>query len=300
MSKRRGVSATVIEDGHAPYPLAHWTSRMQELPAAICEAIVLAVKTEDQPVHQVLESGVTIQPLSGAGNHNVLSLHIEGHSYCLKQPKSSNHHEENWELVLRREVGGMCTLIDQVPDLCPCPLSWNTFPSWLLMELLPGSHLGNVALTASQLVELGVAYKALYQITPTTLGERLWAIDWDIRFLVEWMWDHLPMLANAGHEDEAAAEAASLMGDWLDSDDPAYFLEASDCVVFTRGDQNMANAMWDGKRIRFVDFEYCGWNDLPRDLSLVTDHVQSYATSIEDWNTFLAQFDLTSAQCRRL
>lgn len=168
------------------------------------------------------------------------------------------------------------------------------------MELLPGSHLGNVALTASQLVELEVAYKALYQITPATLGERLWAIDWDIRFLVEWMRDHLPVLVNAGHEDEAAAEAASLMGDWLDSDDPAYFLEASDCVVFTRGDQNMANAMWDGKRIRFVDFEYCGWNDLSRDLSLVTDHVQSYATSVEDWNTFLAQFDLTSAQRRRL
>lgn len=96
---------------------------MQELPAAICEAIVLTGKTEDQPVHQVLKSGVTIHPLSGAGNHNVLSLHIEGHSYCLKQPKSSNHHEGNWELVLRREVGGMCTLIDQVPDLCPRPLS---------------------------------------------------------------------------------------------------------------------------------------------------------------------------------
>ena len=273
---------------------------MQEVPPAILEAIALAVKTEDQPAHQVLKSGVSIHPLSGAGNHNVLGLHLEGHSYCLKQPKVTNRHEGNPELVLRREVGGMCMLIDRVPGLCPQPLSWNSVPAWLLMELLPGSHLGNVALTESQLVELGAAYKALYQITPTTLGERLWVIDWDIRFHVEWMRDHLPMLVNAGCEDEAAAEASSLMGDWLDSDDPAWFLETSDWIVFARGDQNMANAMWDGERIRFVDFEYCGWNDLPRDLSLVTDHVQSYATPIEGWNIFLEQFDLTPTQHRRL
>jgi len=104
------------------------------------------------------------------------------------------------------------------------------------------------------------------------------------------------VLVEVGQEDEAAAEASFLMGEWLNSEDPACFLEASDCVVFSRGDQNMANALWDEERIRFVDFEYCGWNDLPRDLSLVTDHVQSYATPIEAWNRFLEHFDLSPAQ----
>jgi hypothetical protein len=66
------------------------------------------------------------------------------------------------------------------------------------------------------------------------------------------------------------------------------------------GDENMANAMWDGERIRFADFEYCGWNDIPRDLSLVTEHVRSYATSIEGWNIFIEQFDLTPTKRRRL
>ena len=102
----------------------------------------------------------------------------------------------------------------------------------------------------------------------------------------------------SGHDD-ACALAASLIGDWLASADPARFLEASDRLVFSRGDQNLANALWDGERIRFVDFEYCGWNDLARDLSLMTEHIQSYGTPIEDWDWYIDQFDLTPSQRRR-
>ena len=287
-------------NGHSPYPLDHWASRMQEIPPAISEAIAVAVQAKDQPTHHALESGATIEPLSGAGNHNVLGLHFEGQSYCLKQPTPTNRHQGNPEIVLRREVGGMCMLIDRVADICPRPISWSKDPAWLLMEMLPGSHLGNVALTQPQLIELAIAYKSLYRITPKTLDEPFWDIDWDIHFMVEWMRDHLPQLVEAGQKYEAAAEAASLMGDWLDSQDPACFLETSDCVVFARGDQNMANMMWDGQRMRIVDFEYCGWNDMPRDLSLVTEHIRSYETPIEDWNIFVEQFDLTPAQRRRL
>ena len=299
-SQSRCTSKGSSTPGDSPYPLDHWASRKREVAPPIAEAISFAVQTEDQPIYQHLKPGVTTSPLPGAGNHNVVGLYFEGHSYCLKQPTPTNRHNGDPELVLRREVGGMCMLVDRVPDRCPHPLSWEADPAWLLMELLPGKHLGNVALTESQLLELAAAYKALYQITPTTLGEPLWELDWNIRFLVESMRDHLPMLVQAGQEHAAAAEAASLMGDWLESEEPACFLEASDCVVFARGDENMANAIWDGERIRFVDFEYCGWNDFPRDLSLVTEHVQSYATPIEGWNVFLEQFDLTGDQRRRL
>ena len=282
------------------YPLEHWSNRIQAVPQPVTQAVAQVIQLEELSATQELPGGVTALPLDGAGNHSVLGLRFAGESYCLKRPRPNNRHRGDPELVLRREVGGMCSLRDRVPDRCPLPVSWNSSPAWLLAELLPGTHLGQAELTESQLAELAHAYKALYQITPESIDEPLWNIDWPIDFLVGRLQEALTQLIDRGREDAASAEAASLVGDWFTSDGPALFLEASDCVVFARGDQNMANAMWDGERIRFVDFEYCGWNDMARDLSLVTDHIQSYATPIESWNWFVAQFDLTPSQQRRL
>ena len=125
------------ENEYSPYPLEHWASRMQEIPPAISEAIAVANQTKDQPTHPALESGATIKPLSGAGNHRVLGLHFEGKSYCLKQPTPSKRHQGNPEQVLRREVGGMCMLNDQVPNICPLVdfeyCGWNDMPLDLSM-----------------------------------------------------------------------------------------------------------------------------------------------------------------------
>ncbi|MBT6149067.1 MAG: phosphotransferase [Gemmatimonadetes bacterium] len=282
------------------YPLDHWSKWIQVVPDQVNQAVAQVARMEELPDKQLLQGGVMALPLAGAGNHSVLRLQFAGENYCLKRPRPANRHHGDPELVLRREVGGMCSLVDRVPDRCPRPLSWSTSPPWLLAQLLPGSHLGNTALTRQQLSELASAYKDLCQITPDTIDEPLWNIDWPIVFLMDWLQKQLPLLTDRGKEDASSAEAASLVSDWLASEGPASFLGASDQLVFSRGDQNMANVMWDGDRIRFVDFEYCGWNDLPRDLSLVTDHIQSYATPIEDWNVFVEQFDLTSSQRRRL
>ena len=277
-----------------PYPLAHWADRMQEVDPKVLEAVAAAVSGVGA------NADVAVEPLAGAGNHKVFGLRFAGRDYCLKQPTPTKRHKGMPELVLRREVGGLCALADRLPGICPRPLAWNTDPTWLLMEMLPGNHLGNTALTQSQLTALADAYKEFYGLRPQTAGEALWDIDWDVRFMVQWMVDHRAALADAGQKDGAAAEAAALMGEWLDSPDPARFLEDSDCLVFARGDQNMANAIWDGDRVRFVDMEYCGWSDIARDLSLVTDHIRSYETPVEGWDFFLSQFDLSASQRRRL
>lgn len=282
------------------YPLDHWTAWRQEVPEPVSAAVSQLAHAGGLADERQLADGVSVFPLAGAGNHRVLGLRFDGQSYCLKCPQPTNRHRGLPELVVRREVGGLCTLVDRVPDRCPRPLTWSSSPAWVLASLVPGTHLGNVELTRPQLEELARAYQALYQITPDTVDAPLWPVDWPIAFLLEHMQQQQPLLAEKGRHGAIAAEAASLISDWLSSDGPTSFLASSDRLVFARGDQNMANALWDGSRIRFVDFEYCGWNDMARDLSLVTDHIQSYATPVQAWDWFVDQFDLTPSQRRRL
>ena len=139
------------------YPLNHWDSKKQEVSPAISAAIIAAVENEYQSADIALDLGVTVKPLSGAGNHSVFGLYYGDQRYCLKRPTPASRHKDDPETVLRREVGGMCMLNEQAPDLCPRPIAWDTEPAWLLMEMLPGHHLGNVALSKTQLLELAVA-----------------------------------------------------------------------------------------------------------------------------------------------
>ena len=278
------------------YPLERWASRLRQLPVKVEGALDHVIGAGNDIAERTVGDGVRIVRAAG-GNHSVHAVHVGERTYCVKQPLPTHRHESNTDRVLLREVGGMFVVADNAPGRAPLPHHWHSSPAWLLCDWLPGHALGNRQLTDHQITELALATKDVSALTPENTGEPLWDIDWPIVALVEWQRERHQELLDRG--DQASSEAASLVGDWLASDDPALFLEASDFLVFTRGDQNLANAMWDGDTIRFIDFEYCGWNDLPRDLSLLTEHIQSYMTPIDAWETYIDQFSLTKRQRQR-
>ena len=43
--------------------------------------------------------------------------------------------------------------------------------------------------------------------------------------------------------------------------------------IFSRGDPNLSNCLWDNGRLRFVDFEYAGWSDKAFDLADLVEHI---------------------------
>ena len=231
--------------------------------------------------------------LGGAGTHSAFSLEVDGTTYFLKLLRSDQ------DMALRREVGGMLFLAGRGFTRTPKPFSWGTYPHYVCTELLPGNALGNSALTVPQLQQIALGSKELYEITPERLDEPLWDIDWDTDLMLAGLQARNGMLAEQDKQSELEAEAAALMSDWLASSGPELFLSPSDCVVFSRGDQNLANCLWDGDRLRFVDLEDCGWNDLARDVSLLTEHIQSYNTPVEDWEWYIDQIGLTKKQRRR-
>jgi hypothetical protein len=64
--------------------------------------------------------------------------------------------------------------------------------------------------------------------------------------------------------------------------------------------------LWDGARIRVVDFEYSGRSDRAFELAEVTEHISAWVDTEFDVDLFLGNFDLPPAeagrllQCRRL
>ncbi|MGW2593181.1 aminoglycoside phosphotransferase family protein [Streptomyces sp. NPDC001515] len=68
-------------------------------------------------------------------------------------------------------------------------------------------------------------------------------------------------------------------------------------AVFGPGDGNLANYLWDGSRVRIVDFEESGRSDRPLELAEITEHVGSWVDGEPlDAEAFLARFDLTAGE----
>jgi thiamine kinase-like enzyme len=70
-------------------------------------------------------------------------------------------------------------------------------------------------------------------------------------------------------------------------------------MVFSRGDQNLANCLWNGTELHVVDLEYCGWNDRAFDLASLVEHIQSRGTPGDFWEWFIDRFDLSPLERRR-
>lgn len=71
-------------------------------------------------------------------------------------------------------------------------------------------------------------------------------------------------------------------------------------AVFGPGDGNLANYLWDGARVRIVDFEDSGRSDRAFELAEITEHVGSWVEHPLDVPAFLDHFDLCGAEAVRL
>ncbi|WP_327709740.1 aminoglycoside phosphotransferase family protein [Streptomyces sp. NBC_00464] len=66
--------------------------------------------------------------------------------------------------------------------------------------------------------------------------------------------------------------------------------------VFGPGDGNLANYLWDGSRVRIVDFEESGRSDRPLELAEITEHVAAWVDEPLDAEAFLGRFDLDAGE----
>jgi aminoglycoside phosphotransferase (APT) family kinase protein len=167
---------------------------------------------------------------------------------------------------------------------------------WIAGEPLGGRHLRQTQLTA-----LRERVMAVHAIRPVhSVGVLPAALGTASAILGRIRQDGVALLARQSHGRDALGqeELWTLWQDWLGSPDPAT-LAAPAPVVFSRGDPNLMNCLWDNGHLRLVDFEHSGWSDRATDLADLVEHVQSRATPDDDWLAFVDGFTLGGAERRR-
>ncbi|MGY4768925.1 phosphotransferase family protein [Kribbella sp. CWNU-51] len=183
-----------------------------------------------------------------------------------------------------REWAALNLLSQHAPSLAPIPLDRSQPASpgpWFSMSVLPGQPLSG-ALTPSQLDALGDALTTLWSVDPHDLPPI------DTAALVDRTRTALAVLRTGAGVIAGAATAAAV---WLDS---FAGFDLRDPVV-GHGDPNLANYLWDGSRIRIVDFEDAGLGDRTVELANLIEHLSGRAT---DWSSVVRRFDVDRDRLR--
>jgi aminoglycoside phosphotransferase (APT) family kinase protein len=175
-----------------------------------------------------------------------------------------------------REWSALHLLSQATPDLTPAPLT--TGDHWLTMTHLPGEPLSG-ALTPPQLTALGNALELLWSVPSDGL------LPIDLEALVDRTRTGLLALRRGRGVIGQAAQA------WL-SNEPPDVTDVRDPVV-AHGDPNLSNYLWDGQRVRIVDFEDAGLGDRTVELANLVEHLSGRDT---DWSSLTQRFAVDPAR----
>ncbi|MFJ4919468.1 phosphotransferase family protein [Streptomyces sp. NPDC088725] len=213
------------------------------------------------------------------------------------RPGSGAEHAREWR--------ALTLLARYAPDLAPAPLRSEPDAArpTVVMSRLPGTPLRGAPMTERQTRALARTVTALHAAVPpevaTTLPVRhdhqagviarlhAWQAPSGMpgvsRTVADAMRHGLTWLAGSGLENGAQSGVPQNIP-----------------VIFGPGDGNLANCLWDGTRVRVVDFEDSGRSDRAFELAEITEHVSSWLDGTLNVPLFLSHVPLTPAETTRL
>lgn len=223
-----------------------------------------------------------------------------------------------------REWRALTLLAEHAPGLAPEPILADLAADQPMIEmsLLPGEPLGDRPLTAAQESALVRAVGQLWQSVPVS---RVVAMPGEAGNEAQLV-SAVRQLTGQDHDlgDDPVVRAAHSAGlswlSWAVTDSGRLAGQGSYpdpggrswsswpglSRVFGHGDANLANFLWDGQRVRIVDFEDSGLSDRALELAELVEHLSAWSGSALDGERFIAAFDLSRAErarlseCRRL
>jgi hypothetical protein len=215
-----------------------------------------------------------------------------------------------------REWRALTLLAEHAPGLAAEPILADLAanPAVIEMSLLPGEPLGGRPLTTAQESALARAIGQLWQSVPVIEVTLLPGESGNQAQLVR---EVSELAANGPYlGDDSVVRAARSAGlDWLSwAVTPGGGFGLADSQVraarvagwpafppvFGQGDANLANFLWDGDRVRMVDFEDSGPSDRSFELAVLVEHVSAWSESALDGERFVGAFDLSPAERVRL
>jgi aminoglycoside phosphotransferase (APT) family kinase protein len=180
----------------------------------------------------------------------------------------------------RREWAALQQIWCHKPGLVPRPLAaaLDAQPPYITMSLVRGEPLRG-ALTPEQTAALTTAITQLWKV-PTTPELGPWA-------------DDLAFARNLTNGPRPAAGAAAPAYDaavtWWDGPDPELLRTRPTATVLGHRDPNLANYLWDGERVRIVDFEDARISDPATEVALLAEHASTRAV---DTGRLCERFDV--------
>jgi Ser/Thr protein kinase RdoA (MazF antagonist) len=185
----------------------------------------------------------------------------------------------------RREWTVLNVLHRHIPHLVPRPIDCDleANPPWVSMTELPGRPLTG-KLTAAQLDGLERALRAMWAVPAAQLPPRRYAPAEAYALGRAWF-------ADATRPQGIAGQAVDAVRVFLD--EPP--LPEPDEVICGHSDSNLPNYLWDGQRVRIVDFEDAGGSDVAYELATLIEHLGARDT---DWTGFLSCFDFDPQRLR--
>jgi aminoglycoside phosphotransferase (APT) family kinase protein len=200
-----------------------------------------------------------------------------------------------------REWRALCLLAGLAPGLAPQPLSADLdgHPPAIRMSWLLGAPLGAAVISAPQAQALARSLDQLWRpVPPGTLAPPTAGTPNPVAFTSQ-----VRATLAAAHDlgdDPLVHRARAAAAAWLDSGAIDRQSPAGSHAVLGQGDSNLANFLWDGHQVRLVDFEDSGPSDRAFELALLVEHISAWSDACLDAGTFLALFDLTTAETARL
>lgn len=210
----------------------------------------------------------------------------------------------HWDLGQpAREWRALTLLADHAPGIAPDPVAFwpDASPPAVAMSRVAGIPLRGGVVGPEQTAALAEAVTLIWGSVPAPVLAELPLRCWPQPAAVAEIegWCAQPLAAStAPVVTRARAEGLR----WLRQADIA----TASPLVLGSGDGNLSNFLWDGSRVRVVDFEYSGASDRAFELAEVTEHVSAWVDTEFDATRFLNHFDLPPAeagrllQCRRL
>ncbi|MCO5971621.1 aminoglycoside phosphotransferase family protein [Actinoallomurus sp. WRP6H-15] len=196
-----------------------------------------------------------------------------------------------------REWRALTLLTIYAPGLAPEPVELDVAAArpTVMMSRLPGEPLRGDSLSEQRIRSLAAAVRELHAALPPEILADVPLRPGHQRELIAWIHScAVPQILArlSGKVGEAIDQGLSwLAGSGLET---AVSLEVPS--VFRPGDGNLANYLWDGSRVRVVDFEESGRGDRAFELAEITEHVASWVENPFDVEFFLDQCDLTTAE----
>ncbi|MEV4011927.1 aminoglycoside phosphotransferase family protein [Nonomuraea angiospora] len=215
----------------------------------------------------------------------------------IKRYRSSGYGEPE------REWRALELLGEHDPGLAPAPVTaeLEADPPTVVMSRLDGTTVSGEI--AGKLVDaLAEAITGVQRSIPSRVLDRVPARAGHPVYLLqkvrEW--------AAAATPEPATAEALRAATDWVAGPGLEGKFAQPGTPVFGTGDGNLNNYLWDGTRVRVIDFEYSGRSDRAFELAEVTEHISVWENDPAGLTAVLDRFELTAeeaarfTECRRL